>query len=845
MQTKKGQRFKSFTGADLPKVPACGFAQTTAASVPIIGVHEKYQLIETYRNCYVKTYRIGDNNYMTAPEDEQMTVYKGWKKLLNSFGVNVEAAVSIYCHSINMEEFCERALYKEAGDGFDDYRKELNEIMMQRIREGRNGIQRDKFLTVAVHANSAAKAAGIYQRMDQDLDKMLNRFGSSATVVPLEERLDLLFGIYNDPQEHLIQKSRILNENGLLEEVTSFAYDHMRSMGLSINDVIAPASMEIKRDHMRMGGKLVRTLRVSRLASKMNDEFLTNVSDMNFNCMTTINLKSIPPKKADAIVAKNLSLIRDLKTKQMKAGQKAGIYDDSYVSPEVLDREAEALALRDSIREKDEHLFDTTMSVTVFADSKEKLDEYTDTLVTEYKKSSVTLSIMNGQQEEGFHSTLPLCYNQIAETRTLTTSSLALLIPFSTLELNDPEGINYSCNLLSKNPIFYDRMKGVNYNGFILGCPGMGKSLACKFELTCRFLRAGDAIFIIDPEHEYGDIVEAYHGQVIVITPGGNNHINPMAIYVSEDYDSESDPVNEKASSILQIMECVVKSPFGINSIQETIIDECVHALFAPFQVNGKLRKIADDEMPTLTDLRMELSRRKEPEARELVYALKLYTGEGSLSIFGHHTNVEITNRLVVFQIRDVGERLKNLAMLVILEHIWNEIVKNRKIGRTTAYYIDELYLLFQNEYSANRLNTMVRRGRKYGAVFTGISQNVTPILESPVARDMLQNCNFIQILGQAGPDRDNLQHILNLSDANVEYITNSPPGQGLIYTGKNVIPFGGNIPKDIKFYRLLTSNPKEKHEYEMEEQREEARLRKEGSHFGQAEAFAAGTEEI
>lgn len=804
------------------RIPDSGFAQSTVQSVPILGVHEKYQFIETYRGCYVKSYRLGDNNYLTAPEEEQLTVYKGWKRLLNSFGTNVEAALTIYNHSINMQEFCEQALYKEAGDGFDDYRKELNEIMMQRIREGRNGIQRDKFLTIAVHAHDAVKAAGVFHRMDQDIDKTLGRFGSSAAPVPLEERLDILYGIYNDPQDHLIQKSKVLNEDGSLMEITSFDYDHMRSMGLSVNDIIAPASMEIRRNHMQFGGKYVRTLRVSRMASKMSDEFLTSVTDMNFNCITTINLKPIEPKKADAIVARNLSFVRDLKTKQMKAGQKAGVYDDSYVSPEVFDREAEALALRDAIRGKDERLFDTTMSVSVFADSKELLDEYTDTLVTEYKKSSFTLSVMSGQQEEGFHATLPLGYNQIAETRTLTTSSLGLFIPFSTLELNDPEGINYSCNLLSKNPIFYDRMKGVNYNGFILGCPGMGKSFSAKLEMAFRFLKSGDVIYIVDPENEYDDLVKEFRGQVVVITPGGNNHINPMAIYVSEDYDSESDPVNEKASSILQIMECVVKSPFGINSIQETIIDECVHALFAPFQINGRLRKIADDEMPTLTDLRMELSRRKEPEARELVYALKLYTGDGSLSIFGHHTNVEIANRLVVFQIRDVGERLKNLAMLVILEHIWNEIVKNRKLGKTTMYYLDEIYLLFQNEYSANRLNTMVRRGRKYGAVFTGISQNVTPILESPVARDMLQNCNFIQILGQAGPDRERLQRILNLSEANLEYITNSPPGQGLIYTGKNVIPFRGKIPKDTKIYRLLTSNPKEKHEFEMERQREE-----------------------
>lgn len=810
------------------KAPDRGYVQSTAASVPILGVHEKHQFIETYRNCYVKDYLLGGINYLTAPEEEQMTVYKGWKSLLNSLGTNMEAALTIYNHSVNLREFCESALYKETGDGFDDYRKELNDIILQRMKEGRNGIQKEIYLTVAVHEHNAVKAARAFHRLDKDINKTLSRFGSSAIPVSLEDWLDVLYGIYNNPEEHLVQKSKMINEDGVLEEITSFDYDHMRSMGLTVNDILCPTSLEIKRDHLQMGSKILRTLRVSKLASKMSDEFLTKVTDMNFNCITTINLKSIAPKKADAIVAKNLSFVRDLKTKQMQAGQKAGVYDDSYVSPEIMDREAEALALRDAIRGKDEHLFDTAMTVTVFADSKEKLDEFTETLITEYKKSSFTLSVMAGQQEEGFNSTLPLCYNQIAETRTLTTSSLAMFMPFSTLELNDPEGINYSCNLLSKNPIFYDRMKGSNYNGFIMGCTGAGKSFAAKWEILCCFLKTQGIFFLIDPENEYTEVAEECNGQVIVITPGGNNHINPMAVYVSEDYDSESDPVNEKASSILQIMECVVKSPFGINSIQETIIDECVHALYEPFMVNGRLRKIADNEMPTLTDLRVELSKRKEPEARELVYALKLYTGDGSLSIFGHHTNVEIQNRFVVFQIRDVGERLKNLAMLVILEHIWNEIVKNRKLGRTTNYLIDEIYLLFQNEYSANRLNTMVRRGRKYGAVFTGISQNVTPILESPVARDMLQNCNFIQILGQAAPDRDNLKHLLNLSEANVEYITNSPPGQGLIYTGKNVIPFSGNIPKDTKIYRLLTSNPKEKLEYELEKQREEARKQKE-----------------
>lgn len=800
--------------------PASGVAQNIQDTVPIYGVHEKYHLIETYKNCFVRVFAIGDNNYLTAPEDEQLIAMKEWKKILNSMGTNVEAELIIFDHRINMQDFCERVNFKEHGDKNDVFRKEINEIQMQRISEGRGGSQIDKYLAVAVHEKRPVKAAKTFSRMEREFSKTLYRIGSDAKALPILEVLDILYQIYNKSDTHLLQKSRVLDENGKPIEISSFDFEAVRKMGISVKDVICPSSMAIHDDYIRMGNKYSRTLRVAKYASKMSDEFVSNVSDTPFESITAINLKSISARKAEAIVAKNLSFVRDLKAKQIKAGQKAGIYDDSYISPELLDREREGLELRDALRQKDEQLFDTTMTVTIFADSLEKLEEYTASIVTDYKKSSFDLTIMKQQQEEGFNSTLPLCYQQIKETRTLTSSSLAMFIPFSTLELNDPSGINYSCNAISKNPIFYNRMQGINYNGFILGCPGMGKSMASKFECACVYLKTKDVILILDPENEYGDLVEGLGGQVIEITPGGKNKINPMDIVVPDTYDENTNPVNEKVESILQIMECIVKSPFGIDSVQETIIDECVHKLFEPFYVDGKLRKISYEEMPTLTDLRNEFAKRPEPEARQLFYALKLYTGEGSLSVFGHHTNVEITNRLVVFQIRDVGERLKNLSMHIILEHFWNVIVTNRKLGKTTWFYIDEIHILFNNLVSAKRLDGIIRRCRKYGAVFTGISQNTTPILENPLSRDMLQNCNFIQILGQAGPDRESLRAILNLSDANVEHITNSAAGQGLIYTGRNIIPFKGEIPKDKKLYRLLTSNPKERAAFAMEDKK-------------------------
>lgn len=721
--------------------------ETSQATIPITGVHEQYGLIETYKGCYVKIYRLGDNNYMTAPEEEQEVDYRGWRKLINSFGTDCEFALTINNRPVNQQEFCDNVLIKEVGNRFDNLRKQMNTIILNRMNEGKNGIIKDKYLTVAVHTLTAKKAYAVFQRMDKNIDKSLQNIGSFVAPLPLEEALDILYTIYNDSDDHLIQKTRVVDDDGHVSEKKTFDFDNMRSMGLSVNDLIAPASITVEKKCLHLSGnKLARVLKVSQLPSQLTDEFLTNVTDMNFNCITTMNYKPIPPKKAEAIVAKNLSFVRDEKQKALKAGQKAGVYDDSYVDPNVLEREAEALALRDAMHERDEKLFNTSLTVVVFAENEKKLDEYTESLITEYKKASVNLGIMTNQQEEGFNSTLPLCYNQIIQKRTLTSSSSAIFIPFSTLEVNDENGINYSCNLISKNLIVYDRMSSSNFNGFILGTPGSGKSFTAKVEMLNVFLKTNSDIIIIDPENEYAALAKMLGGEVINIVPGGDVHINPLEIVVDYELEDETNPINAKADFVLKIMECILSSPFGINSIQQTIIDECVHALFDPFVKNGKLREIPPEKMPTLTDLQVILGKRSEPEARELAMALRLYSGKGSLNAFGFKTNVHTEKRFVVYQIRDIGDRLKNLAMLTILDHIWNQIVENRKIGKNTWFYVDEIYLLFQNEYSASFLNTLFRRARKYGGVPTGITQNVSPLLESPTARDMLRRSGAFDV---------------------------------------------------------------------------------------------------
>lgn len=810
------------------KVPEPLCVTTCQKSVPIIGIHDRYNLIETREGCYVRLYKIKDINYITSPEEEQQAIFLGWRRVLNSFGDNMEAALTIYNRTIKEDAFREDVLMKETGDAYDALRKEINQIILDRAKDGKNNIEKEKYLTIAIHADTAKKASEAMHRMDTQLGDAFSKIKSEATPVEIEDALEILYSIYSDSDEPLILSTRIMDDEGILRDVKSFDFDVMRQAGLRINDLIAPSSLEIRRDRIMLGNKFCRVLRVSEFPSDMADEFLNNVTDLPFHCLTTINYEPMNPREAARLVQKNLTLVRDEKHRQMKKGQQEGIYDDSAVASGIIDRENEALALRADMHERDEKLFSVTLSVMVFADTLEQLDSYTETVRVAYQRLSANLQVMVECQEEGLNATLPLCYNQIKEKRTLKSTSCAIMLPFSNLELCDAGGVNYSCNLYTKNLIVYNRLNGSNFNGFILGTPGSGKSFTAKLEMLQQFLKTRCDIIIIDPENEYAPLVKMLGGQVIDIKPSGSSHINPLEIS-DWDYDSDDgDPINSKAEFMLRFTEVIYKSPFGLSSTQETIIDECVHALYKPFlDEHGRLGLITPETAPTLNELQELLAARPEMEAHELAMAYKLYSGDGSLNVFSYHANVDINNRMVVFQIKDVSERLKKLAMLTLMETSWGRIKSNRKIGRNTWLYCDEIHLLFQDELTTSYLDSIYRRSRKYGAGVTGLSQNISAILESPAACSMLQNSNFVQVLNQATPDRIRLQEVLNLSESQAEVVTNAPKGQGLIYNGKDVIPVYSKFPNDTKCYRVLTSDLREIKAFEAQEKREAARAEK------------------
>ncbi len=812
--------------------------ETVQDSIPIDTVHEKANLIESYPGCYTKSYRIENINYNTATETEQDTLLSRWRALLNSLGSKMDFQLTVFNRPIDIRVFEETVLLKESGDGYDHLRRQLNQILTERQVEGKNGIVRDEYITVGIHTDDLHKAEQVFKTFDNGIDKQLKTLGSSAKPVPIEEKIEIIHDIFNSENRgEFLTKTKVYNpQTGNIEEVVSFDFDNIRSMGITVNDVIGPSSIQYYPNYIRIGSQYARCLKVTGYSTYLADNFFSEVTNMPFLMLTTFNVRAMSNFETDRLINSQLAYVREEKNNAMITNRKNNVSED-MLPPETVEKEEEILKLRSEIRENDEHLFETALTFVVFANSLEELDEYSETVISECKKASVTTETLIDQQEEGFISTLPLCVNVLKVLRTLKSSSVAVIQPFSNLEIQERDGINYTMNAISKNMIIFNRLTKPNQNGFILGSSGSGKSFTAKTEMMYVYLGQDSDIMIIDPEQEYCYITQALGGQIISVMPGGDKHINPLDISVNYEYDESSktmtggdtcDPVLEKVSFIMKLFESMVSENEGIDSVQKTLIDECLRDLYAPFMRAGKLyRAPRSEETPTFNEMKEWFLRRKEPEARTLYYVLCRYAGDGTLNLFSQHTNVEIHNRIVNFDISAVGEEMKLMAMNIIQDAMWSRLVHNRKIGKRTFIYVDEAHLFFAlgNESSAEFLTALWKRARKYGGVPTGITQSPADLLEHPTGKRLLSECNFIQILNQSSDEnREKLKNILDLSDSALEYITNAPIGAGLFYTGQSSVPFFSRFPKENDIYPLLTSDMKDLKEIEERKRREAAK---------------------
>lgn len=804
--------------------------KTVQETIPYYAVYEEDGIIEIKQGIFTRSYLLGDVNYQIAKHEEQKEMFMSFGQLLNSFDPTMNFEITINQKNINMDEFERQTMLPLMSDGLDELRVERNEMLKRKILEGKNHLVKEKYLTVAVHADSLEAAQTAFIRLDAEIDANIKKIGNAtATALTSAQRLEILHDIYNIGDEGFFGNNMVLrtDESGKTECVFAeekFRFDIMRRMGLTTKDMIAPASFHFKGDYGMIGDMYFRALFLDKIPSFLVDDTLFELTNTECNMVTSLHYQALDGEKAQKMVSQTLTNINaSLLDKQKKASRSG--YSFELISPQTQEQARETAELLDDINNKNQKMFYVSIVIVHFADSKEQLDTDTKAIQTIARGRMCGVRKLSQQQENGLNTVLPLAYNQLSIKRSLTTESAAILMPFANQELNEPAGLYYGNNAVSHNLLKLDRRARKNGNGFIFGTPGSGKSMGAKQEMLDVLLSSPDTVLVIDPEGEYSPMAEMLGdevAEVIRIATGADVHINPFDIDLSADSGGD-DPMAIKADFIVSLCEAVIGERYGLAPSQRSIIDRCVKKAYEPYLASRdrKTGKYDESCLPTLKDFYAQLRLQSGYEAMQLADSLELFI-EGSQNIFAYHTNVEYTKRFVVFDIKELGATLKPMALLVLLDFIWNRMVQGREECRYTWFYVDEIYLLFKNAASAEFLKNLYKRARKYFGLPTGITQNVTELLENDVARTMISNCEHIQMFNQAPLDRAQLADLLNMSPTQLGFVTNSGPGEGLLYDGRVIVPFVNKLPKDTKQYMAMTTKPSEVKEREEQKALEE-----------------------
>lgn len=734
---------------------------------------------------YSKTIKFSDINYQIARREEQVDIFSKYCEALNYFDPSIGVQISIINRSVDKQEFQNKMYLKMKNDHLDEYREEYNKMLHEKALQGQNSIMREKYLTFSVFASDHESAIQYLARVETDIYSNFKALGCDMKTLSGAERLELFYNLYNPSQDHF-----------------DFKFDYLVRSDLKTKDFIAPDSFDFsEKNRFEFGDSIGQVLYLRDLPPDLSDKLLSELSDIPVNLTITLHINSVEQDKAFDLVKQKISFMEQQKIDEQKKALKAG-YDTDMIPYELRYSLNEAQELLDDLQNKNQRMFKVTILIFTSAKTDEDLDDNIYQITAVARKNNCKVGYLDYLQEEGINSTLMTGINHVEIQRTLTTASTAIFIPFTTQELFQANGMYYGLNALSRNLIFFDRKSLKNSNGFILGTPGSGKSFSAKREMVNVLLNTDDEVLIIDPEREYTPLATGFGGEVIHVSAGSKTHINPLDITM--DYSDDDDPLLLKSEFILSLCELLVGGRNGLTAAEKTVIDRAVKLTYAPYFSNPKKNPV-----PTLLEFHEVLKQQPEQEAVNIALSMELYVS-GSLGVFAQPTNIDINNRLVVFDIKDLGKQLRTMGMLIVLDQIWNRITQNRAIGKRTWLYIDEIYLLFQNEYSANYLFELYKRARKWGGIPTGITQNVEDLLISDLARRMLSNSDYIMMLNQAPTDRAELAQLLNISNQQLGYVTNANAGQGLIFSGSSIIPFIDKFPTDTKLYQMMTTKPEE-----------------------------------
>ena len=729
---------------------------------------------------FAKTYRFTDINYLVASREDKESMFLTYSELLNSLDSGATTKLTIYNHRQNKANFENSVLMPMRDDGLDEYRREYNQMLLDKAT-GANGVIQEKYITVSVYKKDIEEARTYFARIGADLAAHFVALGSKCLDLTAAERLRILHDFYRAGEEDVFQ----------------FDMADMAKKRHHVKDYICPDSIEKQSDHLKLGEQYCRVLFLKDYASYIKDSMVTELTDLNRNMMLSIDVIPVPTDEAVREVENRLLGVETNITNWQRR-QNANNNFSAIVPYDMELQRKESKEFLDDLTTRDQRMMVAVLTIAITADTKEQLDSNTEAILSVARKHMCQMATLKYQQLDGLSTVLPIGARKINTFRTLTTESLAVFMPFKVQEIQDRGGIYFGENAISHNLIMCNKANLLNQSAFLLGVPGSGKSFNAKELITFLILNTEDDVLVCDPEGEYAPLAQAMGdiSSVIRVAAGGKDRLNAM--YMVDGY-GENNPIVVKSQFIMSLVERIDQN--GVGPQQKSIIDRCVAAVYQEAEQSGRI--------PTLSTLRETLLEQPEEKAKDVALALELFT-TGSLDIFGHRSTVDLDKRVVVFDIHGLGEQLKPIGHLVITDTMLNRVTLNWKKGKRTHVFIDEFHVMFENEFSAAFFNSAWRQFRKRNAYPTAITQNVEYLLDSVQASTMLSNSEFIVMLNQAASDREKLARLLNISNEQMSYITNADAGCGLIKYGSALVPFINRFPPNTKLYQLMTTRPGE-----------------------------------
>ena len=748
---------------------------------------------------YTKMVEFFDINYDLLEIEDQGEILEQYSRLINYFDPSIRFELFLFNRQVNEQILIDQFDIPLQGDEFDDIREEYTEMLKKQAAKGNNGIIKSKYLIFGAECKGYKEAKAKLGSMEADVIKNFLNLGTHARSLDGKERLRILHEYFN--QDTM--------------EPFRFSFKELSESGKSVKDYIAPPGFDFRYPRRVKAGKIYGSVHYLHIiAPRFNDELLKKLLDIADNITVTLHMQTMDPVKAIKMLKGALTNIQKMKIEEQKKAVRSG-YDMDILPTDIITYEKDTLELLDDLNTSNQKIIKMTFLITCYGRSKRALENITQRVSGIIQQANCNLRCLQYLQEQGLMASAPIGCNDTGIERVLTTKSSAILVPFCTQELFMPApALYYGLNALSNNMIMADRKRLRTPNGVILGTPGSGKSFSAKREILSCFLMTGDDVIVCDPEGEYFALVGALNGQVVKLATNSKDYLNPMDIQLSHKNDREA--LKLKSDFIITLCDLIAGGKNGLENDEKGIIDTCIKHIYDKYFAEPK-----PENMPLLEDLynallryepkdvAPEMQKEAKQKAVRIANSLVLYV-HGSQNYFNHHTNVDSHNRIMCFDIRDLGNQLKELGMLIVQDAVWNRVSQNRERKVATRYYCDEFHLLLKEKQTAIYSVEIWKRFRKWGGIPTGLTQNVGDFLKSEEIEGILGNSDFVYLLNQNAKDQMILADKLGLSEKQLAHVTNSEPGSGLILFDNVVIPFVDKYPTDTKTYAIMNTKPEE-----------------------------------